>query len=80
MYTDKREKRKEDVLVGRNAVFEALRAGRLVDSVLIAKGNSGGPVFNSLGQVIGIFTMSYKSAYASSSGAVPIKYGLELMR
>lgn len=43
-------------------------------------GNSGGPVFNSLGQVIGIFTMSYKSAYASSSGAVPIKYGLELMR
>ncbi len=44
MYTDKREKRKEDVLVGRNAVFEALRAGRPVDSVLIAKGNSGGPV------------------------------------
>lgn len=44
MYTDKREKRKEDVLVGRNAVYEALRAGHPVDSVLIAKGNNGGPV------------------------------------
>lgn len=44
MYTDKREKRREDIIVGRNAVFEALRAGRPVDSVLIAKGNTGGPV------------------------------------
>lgn len=44
MYTDKREKRKEDVLVGRNAVYEALRAGHPIDSVLIAKGNNGGPV------------------------------------
>ena len=42
-------------------------------------GNSGGPVFNSVGDVIGIFAMAFKSGYASSSGAVPIKYGLELM-
>lgn len=44
MYTDKRDKRKEDVLVGRNAVYEALRAGHPIDSVWIAKGNNGGPV------------------------------------
>lgn len=44
MYTDKREKRKEEILVGRNAVFETLRAGHPVDQVLIAKGNNGGPV------------------------------------
>lgn len=44
MYDDKRDKAREDVIVGRNAVYEALRAGRLVDSVLIARGNTGGPV------------------------------------
>ncbi len=44
MYTDKREKQKTDLLVGRNAVFEALRAERPVDSVLIAKGNARGAI------------------------------------
>lgn len=44
MYSDKREKKNDDIIVGRNAVYEALSAGRTVDSVLIAKGNNGGPV------------------------------------
>jgi 23S rRNA (guanosine2251-2'-O)-methyltransferase len=44
MYTDKRDKQNEDIIAGRNAVYEALSAGRTVDSVLIAKGNNGGPV------------------------------------
>jgi 23S rRNA (guanosine2251-2'-O)-methyltransferase len=44
MYSDKRDKLNEDVIAGRNAVFEALKSGRPVDSVLIAKGNIGGPV------------------------------------
>lgn len=44
MYSDKRDKLNEDVIAGRNAVYEALNAGRLVDSVLIAKDNNGGPV------------------------------------
>lgn len=44
MYTDKRSKQNEDLIVGRNAVFEALNAGRTIDSVLIVKGNNGGPV------------------------------------
>lgn len=44
MYTDKRNKQNDDIIVGRNAVFEALNAGRPIDSVLIAKGNNGGPV------------------------------------
>jgi 23S rRNA (guanosine2251-2'-O)-methyltransferase len=44
MYTDKRDKQNDDIIAGRNAVYEALSAGRTIDSVLIAKGNNGGPV------------------------------------
>lgn len=44
MYSDKRDKHNEDVIAGRNAVYEALNAGRPVDSVLIAKDNNSGPV------------------------------------
>jgi len=44
MYADKREKPYEDIIVGRNAVYETLKSGRPVDSVLIVKGNTGGPV------------------------------------
>lgn len=44
MYSDKRDKVKEDIIVGRNAVFEALKSGRPMDSVLIVRGNTGGPV------------------------------------
>lgn len=44
MYSDKRDKHNDDVIAGRNAVYEALKSGRPVDSILIAKGNTGGPV------------------------------------
>lgn len=44
MYSDKRVRQDEDIIVGRNAVFEALQSGRPIDSVLIARGNTGGPV------------------------------------
>ncbi len=44
MYTDKREKSREDLLVGRNAVREALQAGRPIDSVWVANGDRGTPV------------------------------------
>lgn len=44
MYSDKRDKQNEDVIAGRNAVYELLKSGHPVDSVLIAKGNTGGPV------------------------------------
>lgn len=44
MYSDKRIRRNEDVIAGRNSVYEALRSGRAIDSLYIAKGNSGGPV------------------------------------
>lgn len=44
MYSDKRDKHNDDVIAGRNAVYEALKSGRPVDSIFIAKGNTGGPV------------------------------------
>ena len=44
MYSDKRDKRSEDIIAGRNAVWEALQSGRPIDSVLIVRGNTGGPV------------------------------------
>jgi serine protease Do len=43
-------------------------------------GNSGGPVFNSSGKVIGLFTYGRQSGGASVSLAVPIKYGRELLQ
>ena len=43
-------------------------------SIDSGKGNGGGPVFNSLGKVIGIYSFDFENiAYA-----VPIKYGVEL--
>ena len=45
------------------------------------EGNSGGPVFNAEGKVIGIFTsnISSKDVGANIGLAVPISYGLELL-
>lgn len=42
-------------------------------------GNSGGPVFNDKGQVVGIFTYRKGGSNASVSLAVPIKFGSALM-
>lgn len=39
---------KEDIIIGRNAVSEALRSGRAIDSLLIARGDRSG----SLGKII----------------------------
>ncbi|MCI8554602.1 MAG: 23S rRNA (guanosine(2251)-2'-O)-methyltransferase RlmB [Clostridiales bacterium] len=44
------EEPREDLIVGRNAVAEALRAGRQIDSVLAARGERGGPFASLLGQ------------------------------
>jgi S1-C subfamily serine protease len=44
-------------------------------------GNSGGPVFDSQGRVIGIFTYKFGTDRTGIiSGAVPIRYGLELLK
>jgi S1-C subfamily serine protease len=42
-------------------------------------GNSGGPMFDDEGNVIGIFYASAARGGATITFAVPIKYGLELM-
>ena len=36
--------RGDDIIAGRNAVSEALKAGRTIDSLYVARGNHGGPV------------------------------------
>ncbi|WP_457798006.1 trypsin-like peptidase domain-containing protein [Methylocystis sp. S23] len=43
-------------------------------------GNSGGPVFNASGKVIGLFTYGRQRDGAAISMAVPIKYGRELLQ
>ena len=40
------EETREDIIVGRNAVAEALRAGRQIDSVLTARGGSFGSLLS----------------------------------
>lgn len=40
---------KDDIIIGRNAVTEALRSGRTVDSILVARGERSG----TLGKIIG---------------------------
>ncbi|MCL2384290.1 MAG: trypsin-like peptidase domain-containing protein [Alphaproteobacteria bacterium] len=42
-------------------------------------GNSGGPVFNKKGQVIGIFTYTSSLGGANTTEAIPIKYGRNLL-
>jgi serine protease Do len=43
-----------------------------------SSGNSGGPVFDHTGKVIGIFT--YGTARETTTYAIPIKFGLELLK
>jgi pSer/pThr/pTyr-binding forkhead associated (FHA) protein/S1-C subfamily serine protease len=43
-------------------------------------GNSGGPMFDDKGRVIGIFTLGWSDQQgANVTGAIPIRYGMELM-
>lgn len=43
------------------------------------QGNSGGPVFDGDGKVIGIFAQIGHGGMATLTGAVPIRYGMELL-
>ena len=39
---EKREQRTSDIIAGRNAVNEALRSGRTIDSLYVVRGNHSG--------------------------------------
>lgn len=41
---DRKRERGEDIIAGRNAVTEALRSGRTIDSILIARGERSGSI------------------------------------
>ncbi|MBL8362901.1 MAG: trypsin-like peptidase domain-containing protein [Rubrivivax sp.] len=43
------------------------------------QGNSGGPVFDADGKVVGIFSTIGRYGGATLTGAIPIRYGLELL-
>ncbi|MBG0811493.1 trypsin-like peptidase domain-containing protein [Methylosinus sp. H3A] len=57
-------------------------AGERIQLSVLATGagNSGGPVFNSNGKVIGLFTYSRSRGDARVTLAVPIKFGRDLLR
>ena len=42
-------------------------------------GNSGGPVFDDQGRVVGIFTYGFNTGEAAVTYAIPIRYGMQLM-
>ncbi len=41
---DEKNKKTSDVIFGRNPVFEAVKSGRAIDSILVAQGSKGGTV------------------------------------
>lgn len=47
---EERDEQRNDIIIGRNAVTEALRSGRAIDSLLVAKGERGG----SIGKIISL--------------------------
>ena len=43
-HTDEKNRRQSDVIFGRNPVFEAVKSGRPIESILVAAGSKGGTV------------------------------------
>ena len=66
---------KEGAMVMRNDLGDAFQLS--VNAT--GAGNSGGPVFNSQGKVIGLYTYGKSGGGANVSYAVPIKWGRSLM-
>jgi len=69
-------------LTSDNRITTAAEYGELLQLSInsTGAGNSGGPVFNSEGKVVGVFTSRITGGGATSSGAVPIRFGQELLR
>jgi len=69
-------------ILTKNGVTVAGAEGDIMQLTINAtgEGNSGGPVFNSSGKVIGMFTYGFISGTTRSTAAVPIKYGVDLFK
>jgi serine protease Do len=64
----------------REEVFTAFPDAYQLSTSETGAGNSGGPVFNEQGEVIGIFTYGTQRGGAAVTFAIPIRYGMELRR
>jgi S1-C subfamily serine protease/pSer/pThr/pTyr-binding forkhead associated (FHA) protein len=69
------------VEAGSNVTYAGV-AGNIMQLTInsTGKGNSGGPVFDSTGKVIGLFTYIQSEDGAANSAAVPINYGRALLK
>ena len=69
------------VEAGSNVTYAGI-AGSMLQLTInsTGHGNSGGPVFDSTGKVIGLFTYVQAGGGATGSAAVPISYGRALMK
>jgi pSer/pThr/pTyr-binding forkhead associated (FHA) protein/S1-C subfamily serine protease len=69
----------KDPLSGKDTVISTIGDIYQLNINTTGGGNSGGPVFDSQGKVVALYTYGIPGRDFQASGAVPIRYGKELM-